>query len=121
MLRVYVRCLACLIRQILTYCSILPPEGNSDTFAEGLRRTIFRDGTNLLCVFPTGGTKYYGLPGVGHFTDTVLGFIKVTGCLSLKYSQQDATFSRSIYCYKLLYMFQAVPPPETCRAIYRNK
>jgi len=25
--------------------------------------------------------------------------------------QQDATFSRSIYFYKLLYMFQAVSPP----------
>ena len=31
--------------------------------------------------------------------------------ISLKYDQQDATFSRSIYFYKLLYMFQAVPPP----------
>jgi len=31
--------------------------------------------------------------------------------ISLKYNQQDATFSRSIYFYKLLYMFQAVPPP----------
>jgi hypothetical protein len=31
--------------------------------------------------------------------------------LSLKYNQQDATFSRSIYFYKLLYMYQAVPPP----------
>jgi len=90
--------------------------------------------------------------------------------ISLKYNQQDATFSRSIYFYKLLYTFQAVPPfiirstklyiqrqvllnqyccsaagssigltipdaartvlcsywwaeepPETCRAIYRNK
>ena len=30
---------------------------------------------------------------------------------SLNYNQQDATFSRSIYFYKLLYMFQAVPPP----------
>jgi len=30
---------------------------------------------------------------------------------SRKYNQQDATFSRSIYFYKLLYMFQAVPPP----------
>ena len=29
----------------------------------------------------------------------------------LKCNQQDATFSRSIYFYKLLYMFQAVPPP----------
>ena len=29
----------------------------------------------------------------------------------LKYNQQDATFSRCIYFYKLLYMFQAVPPP----------
>ena len=30
---------------------------------------------------------------------------------SLKYNQQDATFSLSIYFYKLLYVFQAVPPP----------
>jgi hypothetical protein len=31
--------------------------------------------------------------------------------ISLKYNQQDATPARSIYFYKLLYMFQAVPPP----------
>ena len=31
--------------------------------------------------------------------------------ISVKYNQQDATFSRSIYFYKLLYMFQTVPPP----------
>jgi len=31
--------------------------------------------------------------------------------ISLKYNQQDATFSRSIYFYKLFYTFQAVPPP----------
>jgi hypothetical protein len=31
------------------------------------------------------------------------------GDISLKYNQQDAMFSRSIYFYKLLYMFQAVP------------
>jgi hypothetical protein len=31
--------------------------------------------------------------------------------ISLKYNQQDATFSRPISFYKLLYMFQAVPPP----------
>jgi len=31
--------------------------------------------------------------------------------VSLRYNQQDATFCRSIYFYKLLYMFQAVPPP----------
>jgi hypothetical protein len=29
----------------------------------------------------------------------------------LKYNQQDATFYRSIYFYKFLYMFQAVSPP----------
>jgi len=28
----------------------------------------------------------------------------------LKYNQQNATFSRSIYFYKLFHMFQAVPP-----------
>jgi len=31
--------------------------------------------------------------------------------ISLKYNQQDAKFSRSIYFYKFLYRFQAVPPP----------
>jgi len=31
--------------------------------------------------------------------------------ISLKYNQQDATLAHSIYFYKLLYMFQAVPPP----------
>jgi hypothetical protein len=31
--------------------------------------------------------------------------------LPLKYNQRDVTFSRSIYFYKLLYMFPAVPPP----------
>ena len=30
--------------------------------------------------------------------------------ISLKDTQQDATFPRSIYFYKLLYMFQVVPP-----------
>jgi len=34
-------------------------------------------------------------------------FVKI----SLKYKQKDATFSRSIYFYKLPYMFQAVSPP----------
>ena len=29
----------------------------------------------------------------------------------LKYNQQDSTYSRFIYFYKLLYMFQAVPQP----------
>jgi hypothetical protein len=31
--------------------------------------------------------------------------------ISLKHNQHDATFSRSIYFYKLLFIFQAVPPP----------
>jgi hypothetical protein len=31
--------------------------------------------------------------------------------ISLQYNQKDATFSRSIYFYKLLCMFQTVPPP----------
>jgi len=31
--------------------------------------------------------------------------------ISLKYNPQDATFSRSIYFYKFLYVFQAVLPP----------
>jgi len=31
--------------------------------------------------------------------------------MSLKYNQQAATFSRSIYFYKLIYMFQVFPPP----------
>ena len=32
-------------------------------------------------------------------------------CLLLSWMRWKATFSRSIYFYKLLYMFQAVPPP----------
>jgi len=36
---------------------------------------------------------------------------RVAVTLFLKYNQQDAMLSRSIYFYKLLYMFQAVPPP----------
>jgi hypothetical protein len=41
-----------------------------------------------------------------------LCYCTVMGCsVSLKYNQQDATFPQSIYFYKLLYMFQAVPPP----------
>jgi hypothetical protein len=35
----------------------------------------------------------------------------LTTLYSPNYNQQDATFSRFIYFYKLLYMFQAVPPP----------
>ena len=31
--------------------------------------------------------------------------------ISLKYNQQNATFSPFIYFYKLFYTFQAVPPP----------
>jgi hypothetical protein len=31
--------------------------------------------------------------------------------ITLKYNQKDAMFPRSIYFYKLLYMFQAIPPP----------
>jgi hypothetical protein len=31
--------------------------------------------------------------------------------ISLKYNQHDATFSRSVYFHKLLYVFQAVPSP----------
>jgi hypothetical protein len=30
---------------------------------------------------------------------------------TLNYKQQDTTFPRPIYFYKLLHMFQAVPPP----------
>jgi hypothetical protein len=30
---------------------------------------------------------------------------------STKYNQEDATFSRTVYFYKLLLMFQALPPP----------
>ena len=42
-------------------------------------------------------------------------FFSITICNLLidfpSYNQQDASFSRSTYFYKLLYMFQAVPPP----------
>ena len=35
----------------------------------------------------------------------------LTTLYSPKYNQQDASFSRSIYFYRLLYMFQAFSPP----------
>jgi hypothetical protein len=38
-------------------------------------------------------------------------YVPACVCISLKYNQQDATFSRTIYFYKLLHMFPAVPPP----------
>ena len=43
--------------------------------------------------------------------DTAQFICPCIASMSLKYNQQDATLSRSIYFYKLLYMFQAVPPP----------
>ena len=44
-------------------------------------------------------------------SDKILKFIcPYIASISLKYNQQYATFSRSVYFYKLLYMFQAVPP-----------
>jgi hypothetical protein len=49
---------------------------------------------------------FYGLLNMSVYSWDQFQFI-----VSLKYSQQDATFSGSIYFYKLLYMFQAVPPP----------
>jgi hypothetical protein len=47
-----------------------------------------------------------------------IDFLQETSCsqlhenISLKYNQQDATISRSIYFYKLFYMFQAVDEME---------
>jgi hypothetical protein len=47
------------------------------------------------------------------FIDNSLGpLARESPRISLKYDQQVATCSRSIYFYKLLYMFQAVPPPN---------
>jgi len=45
--------------------------------------------------------------------EQILPFKGNITCESLKYNQKGATFSRSIYFYKLLYTFQAVPPPIT--------
>jgi len=45
---------------------------------------------------------------------TVINLTFICPCIasmSLKYDQRSAKFSRSIYFYKLLCMFQAVPPP----------
>ena len=46
-----------------------------------------------------------------YFFFAVFGTILTTLLISPKYNQQDATFSPYIYFNKLLYMFQAVPPP----------
>jgi len=41
----------------------------------------------------------------------LLSWMRWNYVISLKYDQQDATYSPSVYFCKLLYMFQAVPPP----------
>jgi hypothetical protein len=49
-----------------------------------------------------------------HLYTYIYFFTFICSCstsISLKCNQKDATFSRSIYFYKLLYMFQAVPLP----------
>ena len=51
------------------------------------------------------------LQGKYNLTFVNASTIKTFLSLSLKDNQQDATFPRSIYFYKFLYMFQAVPPP----------
>jgi hypothetical protein len=60
-------------------------------------------------VFPGVEQKDMMLKAHLHLVPTfrINGFIPI----SLKYNQQDTKFSRSIYLYKLLYIFQAVPPP----------
>jgi len=68
--------------------------------------------------------KYVLYLGNGHTSDHQLSskprewetsfwcsYVCISQVLSLKYNQQDATLSWSIYFYKLLCMFQAVPPP----------
>jgi hypothetical protein len=54
--------------------------------------------------------------GYGYF-DSIFSFFDIHMSVHQKYItkiiQKDATFSRSIYFYKLLYMFQAVPPSIT--------
>jgi hypothetical protein len=45
------------------------------------------------------------------FLNSIWKSVEEFSTMSLKYNQQNAKFSYSIYFYKLLYMFQAVPPP----------
>ena len=51
--------------------------------------------------------------GFGNFRKNLTSICPCIASKYLKYNQQDATFSRSIYFYKLLCMFQAVPPSIT--------
>jgi len=69
-------------------------------------------------MLPSRITKYYlyhvkGFRVIfGEFWKIILNSIcPCIASISLKYNQQDATFPRSIYFYKLLYIFQAVSPP----------
>jgi len=65
----------------------------------------------ITCISIKKWAKFLVLPVV-LLSIQILTFIyPCIASLSLKYNQQDAPFSRSIYFYKLLYMFQAVPPP----------
>ena len=60
----------------------------------------------ILCVIPKGGS-----PQCRPRRTNLTLICQCITSIPLKYNQKDATFSRSIYFYKLLYMFQAVPPP----------
>jgi len=53
-----------------------------------------------------------GLRNIRNFLTALTFTCPCITSISLKYNQQDATFSLSIYFYKLLYMFQAVPSPN---------
>ena len=75
--------------------------------------SIFRGYHCKKIFFTDGFWRWRGHTRLNNFEIFTIWHVVTTNkiWMSLKYNQQDATFSRSIYFYKLLYMFQAVPPP----------
>jgi hypothetical protein len=69
-------------------------------------RHLSRDSSDIFkCLFPTARRS---------FTPINIVLASICPCIasiSMKYNQKDATFSRCICFYKLLYKFQAVPLP----------
>jgi hypothetical protein len=78
------------------------------------RRSADDEVKNSLCEGPSTIQQSFTRPKyrVPRKSGQILTFIyPYIASISLKYNQQYATFFRSVYFYKLLYMLQAFPPP----------
>ena len=105
----YCTCVKRVYHKTFTTELFQPLSPSSRTFRPHMTHLI----ENTRCTFTTSSNtpsvfqeiEFYQISVVNKLT-----FHEYVG-KSLKYNQQDATLSGSIYFYKLLYMFQAVPPP----------